>query len=73
MDNIEMKLKLNVGQVGIDNDPLNPLSCAFQVLMKEGRPHKGHALCFYSGEEQDLRNVSSLRWIGIFVLSAKNL
>jgi len=70
VDNIEIRFKLNVGQDGIDNYPLNPLFRAFQVLMKDGRPHQGHALCFYSGEERDLQNVSSFRWIGIFVLSA---
>jgi len=71
MDNIELSFKLNVGHTGVDNDPLNPLSRAFQVLMKEGRPHQGHALCFYFGEERDLKKASSLRWLGIFVLSAR--
>ena len=70
MDTIELSFKLNVGHAGVDADPLNPLSRAFQVLMEEGRPHLGHALCFCSGEERDLGNVSLLRWLGIFVLSA---
>ncbi|MCK4377460.1 MAG: hypothetical protein KAV97_04515 [Actinomycetia bacterium] len=70
MDTVELSFKLNVGHPGVDDDPLNPLSRAFQGLMKEGRPHQGHALCFYSGEERDLRNVSSPRWLGIFALSA---
>ena len=69
MDNIEISFKLNVGHTGVDNDPLNPLSRAFQVPMKEGRPHQGHALCFYSGEERDLKKVPLFRWLGIFVFS----
>ena len=70
VDTIELSFKLNTNNAGVDDDPLNPLSRAFQVLIKEGRPHQGHALCFYSGEERDLRNASSFRWLGIFVLSA---
>lgn len=71
VDTVELSFKLNVGHPGVDDDPLNPLSRAFQGLMKEGRPYQGHALCFYSGEERDLRNVSSPQWLGIFILSAK--
>jgi hypothetical protein len=70
MDTIELSFTLNEGHAGIDDDPLNPLSRAFKVLMEEGRPHRGHALCFYSAEERNLGNVSLLRWLGIFVLSA---
>jgi hypothetical protein len=70
VDNIELSFELNIGHISIDNDPLNPLSRAFQVEMKEGKPHKGHAFCFYFGEERDLKNVSSLRWLGIFIVSA---
>ncbi len=70
VDNIEINFKLNVGNAGVDDDPLNPLSRALQVPMKDGRPNQGYALCFYSGEERDLKKTSSLRWLGIFVLSA---
>ncbi len=69
MDTIELSFKLNVGHAGVDDDPLNPLSRALQVPMKEGRPNQGYALCFYSGEERDLKKASLLRWLGIFVLS----
>jgi hypothetical protein len=69
MGTIELSFTLNGGYAGIDDDPLNPLSRAFQVLMEEGRPYRGHALCFYSGEERNLDNVSLLRWLGIFILS----
>ena len=54
----------------MDDDPSNLLSRALQVPMKDGRPNQGYALCFYSGEERDLKKTSSLRWLGIFVLSA---
>jgi len=70
VDTVELSFKLNEGHSGVDNDPLNPLSRAFQVLMKEGKPHQGHALCFYFDEERNLKNISSLGWLGVFVLSA---
>ena len=70
MDTIELSFTLDEGHAGIDDDPLNPMSRAFQALMEEGRPHRGHALCFYSAEERNLGNVSLLRWLGIFVLSS---
>lgn len=71
MDNIEISFKLNVGHTGVDNDPLNPLSRAFQFPMKKGKPNQGHAFCFYSGEERDLKKVPLFRWLGIFVFSVK--
>jgi hypothetical protein len=70
VDTIELRFELNVGHTGIDNDPLNPLSRTFQVVMKEGKPHQSHALCFYSGEERDLGDESLLRWLGVLVISA---
>jgi hypothetical protein len=39
VDTVKLSFKLNVGHAGVDDDPLNPLSRAFQVPMKEGRPH----------------------------------
>jgi len=72
MDHLSFNWELNVGKHGVDADPSNPLSRAFRGLLEQGIPYESHSLCFYFGEEQDLRTRRGLRWLGVFLLSAGN-
>src|SRR5262249_6531395 len=63
----------NVGADGVDSDSSNPLSRAFRRPLEEGAPYGGHSLCFYFGEEQDLRTNRELRWLGVLLLSVSRV
>lgn len=70
MDDIQLSFDLNVGNAAVDDDPSNPLSRALRVSMEEGRPHQAHALCFYQGDPGRRSSHQTIRWLGVFILSA---
>lgn len=69
MGKIELSLELNVGKNGTDSSPTNPLSRAYDNLLKHGKPHRGHTLCYFKSAGREALEVGDLHWLGVFVHS----
>jgi hypothetical protein len=65
----EFTWTMDIGEDGVDDDPINPLSRSLDCLLRTGQPLQKMALCFCSlpGKPSE---PARLRWLGAFVFSA---
>lgn len=66
---LEFTWGINVGEDAADEDPFNPLSRAFRVLLNEGRPYQGHSLCYFQDTRENPIGLAPLRWLGVVLIS----
>ncbi len=59
---IEMTWKVEVGEPGVDDDPLNPLWRASEHLLSQGAPQERLVMAFVT----DQGSKTTLRWLGVF-------
>ena len=69
MEVLEFTWGLNVGEDAVDEDQSNPLSRAFRALLDEGRPYRGHSLCYFQEILGGRSGLAPLRWLGVILLS----
>jgi len=71
--NDQMKLvftwTMDIGEDGVDDDSINPLSRSLDCLLRTGQPLQKTALCFCSLPGKPPES-ARLRWLGAFVFSA---
>lgn len=65
-DVLQLTLRIDQGQAGIESSGQDPLSRAWRVLLEEGRPVEATSLCLFA-DNAALRNP---RWLGMLVLSS---
>ena len=67
---IQVACGIDKGSLGTDSDPSNPLSRAISSPFMDGSPQERLSLCFYGNLDNDSLDVSSHKWLGVFVFSA---
>lgn len=66
---VDLTWTMDIGEDGVDDEPINPLSRSLDRLLRTGQPLRKSALCFCSLPDR-LTEQGRLRWLGAFVFSA---